>query len=245
MPGRKVSRTNIGLGVGSYAWSIPFNLFVSSCFKSFSSFYYSHSSSGMFLEHFGSNKSNHGVFTLFLAHHGCDNCVEGSDSRISCLSLSRFCSAFVQDLAVAMELESYKQDRLFQQTVHRLAQALPGRYRGSRHAAVRYIYRQTTLANFIELKSEQPPMTPAEFFELLSAVPGVLKVVPHPKSKLEQKKFGHHYQQRTFLVYSQAYPRHGMEFELTTHNHEKNCSTISALYKTQGNRPRAMAWQGM
>ncbi len=52
----------------------------------------------MFLEHFGPKKSNHGVFTLFLAHHGCDNCVEGSDSRISCLSLSRFCSAFVQDL---------------------------------------------------------------------------------------------------------------------------------------------------
>ena len=141
----------------------------------------------MFLEHFGSKKSNHCVFSLFFAHHGCDNCVEGSDNRSSCLSLSRFCSAFVQDLAVAMELESYKQDRLFQQTVHRLAQALPGRYRGSRHAAVRYIYRQTTLANFIELKSEQPPMTPEEFFALLSAVPGVLKVVPHPKSKLEQK----------------------------------------------------------
>ena len=94
----------------------------------------------MFLEHFGSKKSNHGVFSLFFAHHGCDNCVEGSDSRISCLSLSRFCSAFVQDLAVAMELESHNQVRLFQQTVHRLAQALPGRYRGSRHAAVRYIY---------------------------------------------------------------------------------------------------------
>ena len=26
MLGRKVSRTNIGLGVGSYAWSIPFNV---------------------------------------------------------------------------------------------------------------------------------------------------------------------------------------------------------------------------
>ena len=86
-----------------------------------------------------------------------------------------------------MVVESYEQDRLFQDAVHDLVQALPGRYCGSRHAAVRYIYQQTTLANFIELKSEQPPMTPAEFFELLSAVPGVLEVVPHPKSKLEQK----------------------------------------------------------
>ncbi len=141
----------------------------------------------MFLEHFGSKKSNHGVFSLFLAHHGCDNCVEGSDSRISCLSLSRFCSACVQDLAIAMEVESYKQVRLFQQTVNHLAQALPGGYRGWRKVAMRYIYPRTTLANFIELKSEQPPMTPAEFFELLSAVPGVLAVAPHPKSKLEQK----------------------------------------------------------
>ncbi len=143
-----------------------------------------------------------------------------------------------------MEVESCKQVRLFQKTVKRLAQALPGGYHGSRHAAMRYIYQETTLANFIELKSEQPPMTPAEFFELLSAVPGVLKVVPHPKSKLEQKKFGHYYQERAFLVYSRAHPRHGMEFELTTHNHVKNCSTISALYKSQGNRSRAMeAWR--
>ena len=33
----------------------------------------------MFLEHFGSKKSNHCVFSLFFAHPGCDNCVEGSD----------------------------------------------------------------------------------------------------------------------------------------------------------------------
>ena len=137
----------------------------------------------MFLEHFGSKKSNRCVFSLFLAHHGCDNCVEGSDSRISCLSLSRFCSAFVQELAIAMVVESDEQVRLFQRTVNDLAQALPGGYHGSRHAAVRYIYPETTLANFIELKSEQPPMTPEEFFALLSAVPGVLKVVPHPKIK--------------------------------------------------------------
>ena len=146
--------------------------------------------------------------------------------------------------AQAMEVESDNQHQIFKQTIDRFAQALPGGYRGSRKVAMRYIYPRTTLANFIELKSEQPPMTPAEFLELLSAVPGVLTVVPHPKSKSEQNNYGHHYQERNFLVYSQAYPRHGMEFELTTHNHEKGGSTISACYKTQGNRPRAMeAWR--
>ena len=77
-------------------------------------------------------------------------------------------------------------------------------------------------------------MKPAEF----------LSVVAHPQSKAEQNNHGDHYQERNFLVYSQAYPRHGMEFELTKHNHEKGGSTISACYKTQGNRPRAMeAWR--
>ena len=95
-----------------------------------------------------------------------------------------------------MEVESYKQHQFFKQTIDRFVQALPGGYRGSRKVAMRYIYPRTTLANFIELKSEQPPMTPAEFFELLSAVPGVLTVVPHPKSKSEQNNYGHHYQER-------------------------------------------------
>ena len=91
-----------------------------------------------------------------------------------------------------MEVESYKQHQFFKQTIDRFVQALPGGYRGSRKVAMRYIYPRTTLANFIELKSEQPPMTPAEFLELLSAVPGVLTVVPHPKSKSEQSNYGHH-----------------------------------------------------
>ena len=91
-----------------------------------------------------------------------------------------------------MEVESYKQHQFFKQTIDRFVQALPGGYRGSRKVAMRYIYPRTTLANFIELKSEQPPMTPAEFLELLSAVPGVLTVVPHPKSKSEQNNYGHH-----------------------------------------------------
>ena len=188
---------------------IPFNILFRAVLSDVLSvlhfFYYSHSSSGVFLEHFGSKKSNHGVF--------------------------------VQDLGMAMVVERYEQDRLFQDAVHDRVRALPGIYCGSRDAAVRYIYRQTTLANFIELKSEQPPMTPEEFFALLSAVPGVLKVVPHPKSKLG-------YQQHTFLVYSQAYPPHAIEFELTTHNHVKDCSTISALYKSQRNRSQALeAWR--
>ena len=188
---------------------IPFNILFRAVLSDVLSvlrfFYYSHSSSGVFLEHFGSKKSKHGVF--------------------------------VQDLGIAMAVERYEQDRLFQNAVHDRVQALPGIYCGSRDAAVRYIYRQTTLANFIELKSEQPPMTPEEFFELLSAVPDVLQVVPHPKSKLG-------YQQHTFWVYSQVYPPHAMEFELTTHNHMKDGSTISALYKSQRNRSQAMeAWR--
>ena len=143
-----------------------------------------------------------------------------------------------------MEIESYKQHQLFKQTIDHFAQALPGGYRGSRKVAMRYIYPRTTLANFIELKSEQPPMTPAEFVELLSAVPGVLHVVMHPKTKAEQNNYGDHYQERNVLVYSQMYPEHGMEFELTTYNHDKNWSTISACYKTQFDRPRAMeAWR--
>ena len=109
---------------------------------------------------------------------------------------------------------------------------------------MRYIYPRTTLANFIELKFEEPPMRPAEFLELLSAVPGVLTVVPHPKSKAEQNNYGDHYQERNFLVYSQMYPKHGMEFELTKYNHENSGSTISACYKTQIDRPRTMeAWR--
>ena len=143
-----------------------------------------------------------------------------------------------------MEVESYKQHQIFKQTIDRFAQALPGGYRGSRKVAMRYIYPRTTLANFIELNSEEPPMRPAEFVELLSAVPGVLTVVMHPKTKAEQNNYGDHYQERNVLVYSQMYPEHGMEFELTTYNHEKNWSTISACYKTQFDRPRAMeAWR--
>ena len=75
-----------------------------------------------------------------------------------------------------MEVESCKQVRLFQQTVKRLARALPGGYHGSRRAARRYINEETTLSNFIELKPEEPPMTLAKFFELLCAVPDVLAV---------------------------------------------------------------------
>ena len=62
---------------------IPFNILFRAVLSDVLSvhrfFYYSHSSSGVFLEHFGSKKSNHCVFSLFFAHHGCDNCVEGSD----------------------------------------------------------------------------------------------------------------------------------------------------------------------
>ena len=58
-----------------------------------------------------------------------------------------------------MEVESYKQHQFLKQTIDRFVQALPGGYRGSRKVAMRYIYPRTTLANFIELKSEQPPMT--------------------------------------------------------------------------------------
>ena len=86
-----------------------------------------------------------------------------------------------------MEIESYKQHQLFKQTIDHFAQALPGGYRGSRKVAMRYIYPRTTLANFIELKFEESPMRPAEFLELLSAVPEVLEVVLHPKSKLEHE----------------------------------------------------------
>ncbi len=147
-------------------------------------------------------------------------------------------SAFVQDLAIAMEVESYKQVRLFQQTVKHLAEALPGGYHGSRHAAKRYIHPEITLANFIELKCEEPPMTLPDFFKLLCAVPDVVAV------KLEHKRLSHHYQQSTLLVYSQADPTHGMEFGLTTHSPEKPSSTISARYKLQGNRSQAMeAWR--
>ena len=155
MPGRKVSRTNMGLGVGSYAWSIPCNIL----FRA--------------------------VSIILIA--GVVRFGSISDQKKASLSLSRFCSAFVQDLGIAMVVDSYEQDRLFRDAVHDLFQALPGIYCGSRDAAVRYIYHGTTLGNFIELKSEQPPMTPAEFFGLLSAVPDVLEVVPHPKSKLEKK----------------------------------------------------------
>ena len=137
-----------------------------------------------------------------------------------------------------MEVESCKQVRLFQQTVNHLAQALPGGYHGSRRAARRYINEETTLSNFIELKPEEPPMTLAKFWELLCDVPGVLAV------QLEQKSLGRHYKQCTLLVYSQADPTHGMEFGLDTHSHEKPSSTISALYKLQGNRSQAMeAWR--
>ena len=143
-----------------------------------------------------------------------------------------------------MEVESYKQHQIFKQTIDSFAQALPGGNHGSRKVAMRYTYPRTTLANFIGLKFEEYPMRPTEFLELLSAVPGVLSVVPNPKSKAEQRNYGDHYQERTFLVYSQMYPKHGMEFELTKYNHEQCGSTISACYKTQSDRPRAMdAWR--
>ena len=91
---------------------------------------------------------------------------------------------------------------------------------------------------FIELKREEPPMTLGKFWELLCDVPGVFAV------HLEQKTWGRHHKQCTLLVYSRAHPRHGIEFELTTRNHKNNCSTISALYKSQGNRSLAMeAWR--
>ena len=137
-----------------------------------------------------------------------------------------------------MEVESYKQVRLFQQTVKHLARALPGGYHGSRRAARRYINEETTLSMFIELKPEEPPMTLGKFWELLCDVPGVFAV------HLEQKTWGRHHKQCTLLVYSQPDPTHGMEFGLHTHSDDKPSSTISAVYKLQGNRSRAMeAWR--
>ena len=67
----------------------------------------------MFLEHFGSKKSNHCVFSLFFAHPGCDNCVEGSvrnskakddvacpvfDRQLLCISLLEICQIDTRDL---------------------------------------------------------------------------------------------------------------------------------------------------
>ena len=137
-----------------------------------------------------------------------------------------------------MEVEGFEQIRLFKDTVKSLARALPGGYDGSRRSAGRYINEETTLSMFIELKHEEPPMTLGKFWELLCDVPGVFAV------HLEQKTWGRHHKQCTLLVYSRAHPRHGIEFELTTHNHVNNCWTISALYKSQGNRSLAMeAWR--
>ncbi len=146
---------------------------------------------------------------------------------------------------------------VFKQTIRDFAQSLPDEYRGSRLDAHRYTYANTTLANFIELALEHT-MEPEDFRALLRKVPGVTAVELHKCSKHDQgnpnaqdpkartRRKGH-YQAQNFMVYSTIFPGIGMEFELTENKHSKDKKkplTISACYKTQPNRFRALeAWR--
>ena len=84
--------------------------------------------------------------------------------------------------------------------------------------------------------------------ELLESVPGVKRVILHPKgSKEEQGNDGNHYQKHNFYVYSSAYPSLGWEFELSRHQHSKDPRlpfTVTALFKNVGNRAKQLvAWR--
>ena len=146
---------------------------------------------------------------------------------------------------------------VFKQTIRDFAQSLPDEYRRSRLDAHRYTHANTTLANFIELALEHT-MEPEDFRALLCKVPGVTAVELHKCSKHDQgnpnaqdpkartRRKGH-YQAQNFMVYSTIFPGIGMEFELTESKLSKDKKkplTISACYKTQPNRFRALeAWR--
>ena len=91
----------------------------------------------------------------------------------------------------------------------------------------RYSYGGKTLASFIELTPRflhglHKDDVIQKFRHALQAVPGVSRVIDHPKgSKTQQGNPGDHYQETNFYVYSEENPGRGMEFELTRNDHAK------------------------
>ena len=122
------------------------------------------------------------------------------------------------------------------------------KYPGSRWVKNRYRYEPSAKCAFIELHPDHV-LTPEDWKPLLEAVPGVQKVVLHPKgSKQDQGNVGDHYQTWIFYVYSHLYPKHGMEFELTRHDHMKllpdRSFTVTAMFKEQPDHVHLLeAWR--
>ena len=104
----------------------------------------------------------------------------------------------------------------------------------------RYTYGGQTLASFIELAPRflhglNKDDVIEKFRHALQAVPGVSRVIDHPRgSKTQQGYQGDHYQETHFYVYSEENPDRGMEFELTRNDHAKDMRmdfTVSAAFK--------------
>ena len=116
---------------------------------------------------------------------------------------------------------------------------------GSWNQMRRLGYQESSTGGAIELKGR---LEVDAWRKLLEKVPGVKKVILHPKgSKEEQGNYGDHYQKHNFYVYSYAYPYVGWEFELSRHQHSKKAGlkfTVTALFKNVGSRVKQLtAWR--
>jgi hypothetical protein len=105
------------------------------------------------------------------------------------------------------------------------------------------------MAGFIELApGPASAMTPEEFGDLLRRVPGVDRVIRHPKgTKTAQGNVGAHLQEHNWMVYSMLARGRGMEFEITRNKHARESGmpyTITAMFKHQADgRSCLEAWR--
>ena len=133
---------------------------------------------------------------------------------------------------------------------HALAAAT--QYPGSHKIRARYSYGGETLASFIELTPRflhglHKDDVIQKFRRALQAVPGVSRVIDHPRgSKTQQGNQGDHYQETNFYVYTEYTPNRGMEFELTRNDHAKYRRvdfTVSAAFKPPPLDLASEAWR--
>ncbi len=116
---------------------------------------------------------------------------------------------------------------------------------------VRFKYEKTYLAGFVEMTQEwsqgQNKDVTRKFRRALLSVPGVTKVVFHPKGdNKQQRNFGNHYQEHNLAFSSQKKGTEAwMEFELTRDNHIDGDSifTVTACFRLPVREHIMEAWR--
>ena len=110
---------------------------------------------------------------------------------------------------------------------------MASQYNGSRKLSVRYRYKSTSDAGFIELAAEHV-MNQTQFFNCVLSDQGVERVEFQTRKSLQQGRDGGHFLEQNLLVYSKRLPSRSIEFGLTQHDHLKGGNhprTVTACFK--------------